>query len=57
MNTLKGSGNIVSYEDHAVIEHEDGIGWDIIIRMELLTPLQEHILKHPLSHYETVRLE
>lgn len=56
MNTLKGSGNIVSYEDHAVIEHEDGIGWDIIIRMELLTPLQEHILKHPLSHYETVRL-
>ena len=56
MNALKGSGNIVSYEDHAVIEHKGGMGWDIIIRMELLTPLQEHILKHPLGAYETVRL-
>lgn len=39
MSVLKGTSNIVSYEDHAVIAHDDGIGWDILIRMELLTPL------------------
>ncbi len=38
MNQLKGHGNIVSYEDHKVVEHEDKHGWDIFIRMELLTP-------------------
>ena len=39
MSRLKGTGNIVSYEDHTVIRHSDGIGWDILIRMELLHPL------------------
>ena len=39
MSRLKGTGNIVSYEDHAVLRHPDGIGWDILIRMELLHPL------------------
>lgn len=39
MSKLKGNSNIVSYEDHAVFRHEDGVGWDILIRMELLTPL------------------
>lgn len=39
MSRLKGNSNIVSYEDHMIIEHEDDIGWDILIRMELLTPL------------------
>lgn len=41
MSGLKGNSNIVSYEDHTVIEHKDGVGWDILIRMELLTPLLE----------------
>jgi len=41
LSRLKGTANIVSYEDHAVIEHENAIGWDIIIRMELLTPLYD----------------
>ena len=31
MSRLKGTGNIVSYEDHAVLRHPDGIGWDILI--------------------------
>ncbi len=43
MNKVKGHSNIVSYEDHDVIEHTDGIGWDILIRMELLTPLNVHL--------------
>ena len=40
MSKLKGNSNIVSYEDHQIIPHDDGIGYDILIRMELLTPLQ-----------------
>lgn len=39
MSKLKGNSNIVSYEDHAVIELKDKFGWQILIRMELLTPL------------------
>lgn len=37
MSKLKGNSNIVSYEDHAVVKKEDGYGWRIYIRMELLT--------------------
>ena len=39
MSKLKGHSNIVSYEDHKMFQHEDGVGWDILIRMELLTPI------------------
>ena len=43
MYKLKGNGNIVGYEDHAVMEHEDGMGWDILIKMEYLTSLSDYI--------------
>ncbi len=39
MSKLKGNSYIVSYEDHSVIPHQDGMGYDIYIRMELLKPL------------------
>ncbi|MBR5134901.1 MAG: serine/threonine protein kinase, partial [Clostridia bacterium] len=39
MSQLRGHSNIVGYEDYEVIEHTDRFGWDIYIRMELLTPL------------------
>jgi len=45
MSRLKGNSNIVSYEDHLIMPHDDGVGYDILIRMELLTPLLEHIKK------------
>ena len=56
MYKLKGMTNIVSYEHHKVIPHEDSIGWDIYIRMELLTPLEKHIHNNPLSEADVVRL-
>lgn len=61
MSKLKGNSNIVSYEDHTVLEHSalegrDHIGWDIIIRMELLTPLLDYIQKRPLSRQDVVKL-
>ena len=43
MYTLQGYTNIVSYEDHKIIEKEGGIGYDLLLRMELLTPLTEKI--------------
>ncbi|MCR4655915.1 MAG: hypothetical protein K5770_06785 [Lachnospiraceae bacterium] len=39
MESLKGIQNIVSVEDYKVVEHKDRVGWTILIRMELLTPL------------------
>ena len=43
MSELRGNSNIVKYEDYMVIEHADHHGWDILIRMELLTPFYETI--------------
>ena len=43
MYKLRGRGNIVSYEDHALAEHEDSMGWDILIKMEYLTSLSTYI--------------
>lgn len=49
MSSLKGNSNIVSYEDHMVIPREGEVGWDILIRMELLTPLQAAAAQKPLT--------
>lgn len=38
---VKSNPNIVSIEDFAIREKKDSFGWDIFIRMELLTPVQE----------------
>lgn len=56
MSKLKGNSHIVSYEDHVLIEHENDIGWDILIRMELLTPLVEHIADRTLVENEVIKL-
>lgn len=56
MSKLKGNSNIVSYEDHRIIPHEDGIGYDILIRMELLTPLIDRMLERNLTEAEVVKL-
>lgn len=56
MSRLKGNSNIVSYEDHAVIEKEEEMGWYIYIRMELLPTLYEHIKKNTLTVRDVIRL-
>ena len=43
MRKMDGSANIVNCKDIRYIQHDDGIGWDIYIRMELLTPLMKAI--------------
>ena len=39
MRKMNGSSNIVNCDDVRYVQHDDGIGWDIYIKMELLTPL------------------
>lgn len=56
MSEFKGNSSIVSYEDHRIIPHEDGIGWDILIRMELLTSLTDYIVQTPLALQDIIQL-
>ena len=39
-----------------MIPHEDGIGWDILIQMELLTPLNRHMAEHGMTRRDVIRL-
>ena len=56
MSKLKGYSNIVSYEYHQVIEHKNDVGWDILIRMELLTPLDDYLKQHPMDENSVMRM-
>ena len=39
MRKMNGSANVVNCDDIRYVQHDDGFGWDIFIKMELLTPL------------------
>lgn len=56
MSKLKGNSHIVSYEDHRVIKHDDGVGWDILIRMELLTPLMTYMKTTSVTTRDAIKL-
>ena len=56
MSELKGHTNIVTYEDHRVIPHQDHIGWDILIRMELLTSLLDYSEEHEITEQTVIKL-
>lgn len=57
MVSLKGAQNIVSVEDFKVMEKENGQpGWDIYIRMELLTSLSNYIRDKKLTEAEVIKL-
>ena len=56
MKELQGQSNIVSCDDFTVVPHEDGIGGDIFIRMELLTSLQQVLKERMLSVEEIIKL-
>ena len=56
MKELQGQTNIVSCDDFAVVPRKDGIGGQIFIRMELLTPLKKATKQSMLSEKEVIRL-
>ena len=55
MLDMKGHTNIVYCDDLKYVEHKDGIGWDIYIKMELLTPLTKFALDS-FSETEIIKL-
>ena len=56
MFRLKGHSNIVCYEDHDVRKKKDEFGWDIFIRMELLTPMNEHFKTTPPKQSDVIKI-
>ena len=56
MSAFKGNTNIVSLEDHEVIEKKGSIGWDILIRMELLTTLSSYMNSNPLMQEDVIQV-
>ena len=58
LNKLRGNSHIVSLEDYKVIPREgaDTIGYDIYIRMELLTPLNKYINSHAMTYQDVLQL-
>ena len=45
MRRLNGNSNVVNCDDVRYIQHDDGFGWDIFIKMELLTPMNKALGK------------
>ena len=56
MDNLKGAKNIVGIEDYKIIEREGEIGWDIFIRMELLTPFDSFASNPNFSQIDVLKL-
>lgn len=55
MSELKGCANVVYSDDIRYIQHPDGIGWDIHIKMELLHPLIA-VLKNPVDQQQVIKI-
>lgn len=56
MAGLKGFTQTVSCEDYQVIKNPDLAQWDVLIRMELLTPLQVYQREQDLSEEDIYRM-
>ena len=57
MYELRANKNIVDYQDHLIVEKEGKeVGFDIYIRMELLTSLDKYMKSHKLDETEIVKL-
>ncbi len=56
METFKGMQNIVSIEDYQVVENPETDGWLILVRMELLTPFDDYVLKHEMTEDEVIQV-
>ena len=56
MTDMKGFPHIVNCEDYKVIRYENEIQWDILIRMELLMPIQAYIQEHAISEADVLRM-
>ena len=55
MLDLRGHANVVYCDDVKYIQHDDGVGWDVFMKMELLQPLHR-VSSSGYSEEETIRL-
>ncbi len=56
LKALKGTKNIVEIYDAEIIEKEEGIGWYILIRMELLTDFKTYSSDKEFTQEEVIKL-
>lgn len=49
MQRLQGESGFVSYQDHEVIQADDGFGGMLLVRMERLTSLRSYVQEHGIS--------
>ena len=56
MQQFVGNSHIVSYEDYAIRKRDSEIGWDIYIRMELLTGLPYYMTRYPMNDQMVIKL-
>lgn len=56
MDNLKGANNIVGIDDYKIIRRPGEIGWDIFIRMELLTPFDSFVSNPDFSQLDVIKL-
>lgn len=56
MDNLKGAKNIVTIDDYKIMERPGEIGWEIFIRMELLTPFDSFASKPDYTQGDVIRL-
>lgn len=56
LGALRGHPNIVNCEDQMIIPHENDMGWDIYIRMELLTSLPDYVKENGMTIEEVIKL-
>ncbi|MHB1452367.1 MAG: serine/threonine-protein kinase [Saccharofermentanales bacterium] len=54
--SLSGNSNILGYHDHKIIEQDDKVGWDILIRMEYVMPLSKYLSDRQLTMGEIITL-
>ncbi len=55
MADMKGCANIVYSDDVKYVQHDNGIGWDVFIKMELLTPLPK-ALKDTIPEWQVIKV-
>ena len=56
MSKFVGNSNIVSYQGHMVLHEPGSMHWDILLRMELLTPLTKYVSVNGFSDAKLVQM-
>lgn len=56
LGALRGHPNVVNCEDQMIIPHENDMGWDIYIRMELLQSLPDYVRENGMTVDSVIKL-